>query len=305
MNLYKTLNMNPMHALKALIVITLLHLYLPLLAQDDLMNLLDEPEQKTFVNSTFKGSRVILGHSVETKHKKSLEFLISHRFGRVNLGAYEFFGLDRSNIRLGLEYGLTEDITIGIGRSSYDKTIDSFLKWRFVRQSEGGFPFTMVLFNSLAIKTSPKQEKDPTIDFTDRLATTHQLLIARKISSNFSLQLMPTLIHKNRVEVFENDNQLALGIGGRIKLTKRLAFNAEYYYQVDVQESSPYHNSLSVGFDIETGGHVFQLHFTNSNMTVERAFITETSDGFFDGDIHFGFNISRTFQLGKKEKAGW
>lgn len=274
-------------------------------AQDDLLELLEEETPKQYSTSTFKGSRIILGHSVKMQHQKTLEFLISHRFGRINSGAHELFGLDVSNIRLGLEYGLTDNLNVGLGRSSFDKTIDGFAKYRFLRQSSEGFPLTAVLFSSLAIKTTPKAENDPTYSFIDRLSGTYQLLLARKINSSLSLQVMPTLIHKNRVEAFDENTQMALGVGGRVKLTKRLALNAEYYYRIDPPEQSPYKNSVSIGFDIETGGHVFQLHFTNSVMTVERAFITETFADFFDGDIHFGFNISRVFQLGKEKEAGW
>lgn len=278
----------------------------PLIAQDDLMDLVDEPEGKQYTSATFKGSRVILGHSVETKHKKALEFLISHRFGRINSGGHNLYGLDNANIRLGLEYGITDNLNLGVGRSSYDKSYDAFVKYKFIRQATNGAPVSMVLFNSLAVKTTPTEEDDPTYSFNDRLATVSQLLIARKFSSNLSLQVMPTFVHKNRVEIFDDNDQIAIGVGGRIKLTQRLAFNAEYYYRINPPENSIYKNSIAVGFDIETGGHVFQLHFTNSITAIERSFITETNDDFFDGDIHFGFNISRTFQLGEKKKeAGW
>ena len=270
--------------------------------QEDLMNLIEEGEAQEFSASIFHGSRLILGHSVKTHHKRTLEVLITHRFGRINLGAHELYGLDVSNIRLGLDYGITDDINVGIGRSSFDKTYDGFFKYRFLRQSEAGFPLTMVFFSSLAIRATPREEEDPSISFKDRLAGTYQLLLARKINSRLSLQLMPALIHKNRVEAFDDNTSVALGAGGRVKLTKGVALNAEYYYRIDPPDNSPYKNSLSIGFDIETGGHVFQLHFTNSQMTIERAFITETFDDFFDGDIHFGFNISRVFQLGGEDK---
>lgn len=279
-----------------------LSLAAPATAQEELMNLIDEQEEQEeqqYSPSIFTGTRVIQGHSVETQHKKTLEVLISHRFGRINLGAHELFGLDEANIRLGVEYGITDNINVGIGRSSFDKTFDSFFKYRFLRQTDGGSPLTMTLFSSLAIRTTPRADDDPTYSFNDRLGTTYQLLLARKVSDVISLQLMPTLVHKTRVEAFDENTQLAIGIAGKIALTKGLALNTEYYYRIDPAENSPYKNAVSIGFDIETGGHIFQLHFTNSVMTVERAFITETSDDFFDGDIHFGFNISRVFQLGK------
>ena len=275
----------------------------PLIAQDDLMDLVDEPEGKQYTSATFKGSRVILGHSVETKHKKALEFLISHRFGRINSGGHNLYGLDNANIRLGLEYGITDNLNLGVGRSSYDKSYDAFVKYKFIRQATNGAPVSMVLFNSLAVKTTPTEEDDPTYSFNDRLATVSQLLIARKFSSNLSLQVMPTFVHKNRVEIFDDNDQIAIGVGGRIKLTQRLAFNAEYYYRINPPENSIYKNSIAVGFDIETAGHVFQLHFTNSRGMTERTFISETAGSWGKGNILFGFNISRMFNLQKKKKV--
>ena len=271
-------------------------------AQDDLMAILDEEEGEEFVYATFKGTRVILGHSVKLRKKKELDFLISHRFGRINSGAHEFWGLDAANIRLGLEYGILDNLNIGVGRSSFDKTFDGFVKYKIIQQSKGtgSFPFSVVLFSSLAIKTTPREEDQPGIEFQDRLSNAYQVMIAKKVSSALSLQLMPIFIHKNRVTEPDENDQFALGVGGRLKLTKSVALNLEYYYRVDAPDETDFYNSLSVGFDIETGGHVFQLHFTNSVMTLERAFITENADEFFEGDIHFGFNISRTFQLGKR-----
>ncbi len=287
--------------MKKLLFILLLTLPYASHAQDDLMSLLDDDSDgKQYVPAAFHGSRIILGHSVETKHKKELEFLISHWFGNINSGSYEFFGLDDAFMRIGLEYGITDNINLGIGRSSFDKTIDTFLKYRIARQStgDGSFPFSIVFFHSLAIKTTPKSSDDPSISFNDRLASVHQLLIARRFSDKLSLQLMPSFVQKNRKQGIENTDQFALGAGGKFKLTRSVSLNVEYYYRIDEPENSVYNNSFSVGFDIETGGHVFQLHFSNSAMTVERSFITETFGDFFDGDIRFGFNISRTFQLG-------
>ncbi|HNP16858.1 MAG TPA: DUF5777 family beta-barrel protein [Fulvivirga sp.] len=287
--------------MKKLLFILLITLPYVSHAQDDLMDLLDDgSDKKQYVPAAFHGSRIILGHSVVTRHKKELEFLISHRFGTINSGSYEFFGLDNAFIRLGLEYGISDNFNVGVGRSSFDKTIDTFLKYRIARQSTGvgSFPFSIVFIHSLAIKTTPRSSDDPTISFSDRLATAHQVLIAHRFNDKLSLQLMPSFVQKNRTQGVDNSDQFALGAGGKVKLTRSVSLNVEYYYRIDEAENSVYNNSFSVGFDIETGGHVFQLHFSNSAMTVERSFITETFGDFFDGDIRFGFNISRTFQLG-------
>lgn len=275
-------------------------------AQDDLLKLLDAEQEKVvqYTEATFKGSRLINGHTIETRKQGVLEFLISHRFGRLNSGAYEFFGLDGANIRLGLEYGLTDWLNVGIGRSSFEKTFDGFLKYKLLRQSAGGrsMPFSVVGFSSMAIKTLKESIPTDEDDFSSKLTYTHQLLIARKFDSRLSLQVMPTMIHRNVIaEGLEENDLYALGVGGRFKITNRLSLNAEYYYRFNTPEQDAYQNSLSLGVDIETGGHVFQLHVTNSRAMIEKGFIGETTGDFFKGDIHFGFNVSRVFNVNVKE----
>lgn len=270
----------------------------------DLLNVLDDPSSEpTYpVEASFKGTRLINGHSVETRKKNNLDFIISHRFGKISGGAYEFYGLDQSNIRLGFDYGVTDRFNIGIGRNSFEKTYDGYAKYRLIRQMAGSkvIPVSVTWFSSMALKTLKDSEYD--VQFVDRLAFVHQLLIARKFSSGLSIQLMPSYVHYNAITAAQKHNDvLALGVGGRIKLTQRISFNAEYYYQFQQADPDSY-NSLAVGFDIETGGHVFQLQFTNSQAMLEKGFIGETNSSFFKGDIHFGFNISRTFQLGDKTK---
>lgn len=265
---------------------------------DDLMALLNDQVEEpiNYATATFKGSRLINGHTVQTRKDKAFEFLISHRFGRLNSGAYELFGLDGANIRLGFEYGLNDFITVGLGRNSFEKTYDSFLKFRLLRQSTGrvSMPFSVVYLTSIALKTLKDQEHFE--EFSSKLSYTHQLLIARKFSSRLSLQLMPTLVHRNTVlEQQGTSDVYALGVGGRFKLTQRLSFNSEYYYRLNAEDDDLYYNSIAVGVDIETGGHVFQLHLTNSRAMIEKGFITETTGNFFKGDIHFGFNVSRVF----------
>lgn len=271
-------------------------------AQDDLLDMLEaEGPNETFtVDATFKGSRLINGHSIETRKKKNLDFLISHRFGRINGGAYQLYGLDQSNIRIGFDYGVSDDFNIGIGRNSFEKTYDGYLKYRLVKQSTGAkeTPLSVTLFSSVSIETLKDPLHEDVIEFVDRLAYVHQVLIARKFSSSFSFQITPSYVHFNTKREGERLNTIyGLGFGGRIKLSQRVSLNAEYYY-VGATFKEGVHNSIAIGFDIETGGHVFQLHFTNSQAMIEKGFIAETRDDFFGGDIHFGFNISRTFQLG-------
>ena len=285
-----------------LLILFLIASAIELTAQDDLMALLEKELEPAinYTEATFKGTRLINGHSIETRKKGVLDFIIGHRFGRINSGAYEFFGLDQSNVRIGFDYGLTNRLNIGIGRNSFEKTYDSFLKYKLMKQQSGSrqLPVSIVAFSSIAIKTLRTNDPATETDFISSLTYTYQIIIARKFSPSFSFQLLPSLVHRNAVlPDLEGNDIYALGAGGRVKLTKRLSLNAEYYYQFNRIANSLIQNSFALGVDIETGGHVFQLQLTNSRAMIEKGFITETTGNFFRGDIHFGFNISRTFQL--------
>ncbi|PHN07955.1 DUF5777 family beta-barrel protein [Flavilitoribacter nigricans] len=274
-------------------------------AQDDLLSLLgDEEETTEYATAAFKTNRVINLHSLENTAAGVLDFKISHRFGMLNRGAYELFGLDAATIRIGGDYGITDRLMIGIGRSSFEKTYDGFVKFKLLRQSVGKrkMPVTAAIFASTAIQTLRWQNPDRENYFRSRLYYTFQLILGRKFSENISLQLSPTLVHRNLVEVASEANDvLALGGAGRIKLSKRIALNLEYIYVLPDQLAPGFGNSLSLGFDIETGGHVFQLHLTNSTSMIEKGFVTQNSGKWGDGGIHFGFNVSRVFTL-KRQK---
>lgn len=270
-----------------------------LTAQDDLLASLEaeQSEELSLVEATFKGTRLINGHSIETRKNGVMDFMISHRFGTIDGGAYELFGLDQASIRIGLEYALTDRLYFGLGRSSFEKTFDGFVKFRLIRQSTGGknVPISATWLSSAALRTLKDPDQD--LSFTDKLATTNQLLLARKFDHGISLQLMPTWVHRNLISEEDSNNDIfALGAGGRIKFSQRVALCMEYYYQFQ-QLNEDTKNAFAIGFDIETGGHVFQLQFTNATAMVPKGFITETTNDFFDGEIHFGFNISRTFQV--------
>ncbi len=280
-------------------------------AQDttDLMKLLEKEmggnlkDQTIYTTATFKTSRLISGHSVENVGKGVLDVKISHRFGAVNGGGYQFFGLDNATMRLGFDYGITQNFMIGIGRSTFEKTYDAFFKWKILRQSKGkkNMPISLSYVPTIALKTIKFEDPNRKNYFSSRLFYTHQLIIGRKLSDHTSLQLMPTFTHQNLVQLASEPNNLfAIGIGGREKLTKHISFNVEYYYQLSGYKLTGTTNSLSLGFDIETGGHVFQLHFTNSQGMSERTFISETTGKWGKGDILFGFNISRVFTIGKR-----
>ncbi|MCM0042152.1 MAG: DUF5777 family beta-barrel protein [Algoriphagus sp.] len=287
-------------------------------AQDDLLSMLEEEQSKepTYTIATFKASRLINGQTIETISKNHLNFWISHRFGAVNSGFIaNFFGLDEAKIRLGLEYGLTDRWLVGAGRSSLEKTYDLYTKYKVLRQSNT-VPITVTAMAGWGINTMPTgyvMESGFTMKFNDnieRYSYWSQVLVARKFDEKLSLQVMPTLIHVNKVEDPSIPNQLfALGGGGRYKLSQRVTLSAEYYHtfrELKGDEDGgggafpyPYRDALSLGVDIETGGHVFQFHLTNARGMVEKQFIGQNVGSWGKGDIFYGFNIARTFSLDK------
>jgi hypothetical protein len=269
----------------------------------DLDALLDKESkpETTYATATFKSTRIVNGHSVEQMKKNQLEFRVSHRFDPINTGAYNFYGLDYGTIHLSLEYGVTDWLEFGIGRSKYEKTFDGFGKVNILRQSKGvkNMPIRLSYLASTELISDTVLRHN----FNSRLSFVQQILIARKFNESFSLQLTPTFIHRNQVPTELDKNDLfALGFGGRYKLTKRMALNVEYYYVYRANASSlpvTYYNPLSVGIDIETGGHVFQIMLTNSVAMREGGFIGKTTDSWGDRGIHLGFNISRVFSFNK------
>lgn len=276
---------------------------------EDLMAMLDEnaaPGKKQYVTATFKTTRLINGHSIENTGKGVLDFKISHRFGRIDQGLKDWFGLDGATIRLGFDYGVTDWLTVGVGRSSFQKEYDGYLKARILRQTEDGrMPLSLSYIGGMSVRSddAPPLQEGQTWYFSNRMHYFNQLLIARKFNEWLSIQLMPTHVHYNLVDTRDEPNDvLAMGIGGRVKLSRRVSLNAEYYYQLSDYQLNNTVNSLSVGFDIETGGHVFQLHFTNSTGMTERTFVGQTTDKWDDGGMHFGFNISRVFTLVKPKE---
>ena len=271
-------------------------------AQESMLDLLSDDEPTVeYATAGFKTTRIINGHSFEMNSEGVLDFKISHRFGRLNGGAYELFGLDAASIRIGFDYGVTPWLNVGVGRSSVGKMYDGFVKMKFLRQQTGkkNIPISILWVSDLAVSSlrNTNSEIEPYLK-SHRLFYTHQLIVGRKFTDGISVQFMPSIVHRNFVMTrAESNDVLVLGVGGRMKLSKRVALNVEYYYTLPNQLDPRYTNSLSIGFDIETGGHVFQLHFTNSTGMVENAFMTETTGDWLKGDIHFGFNVSRVFTL--------
>ena len=277
-----------------------------LFAQDDLMDMIsDEKPTIEYTDATFKTTRLVIGQSIETPLNGNLIFNVQHRFGTLNSGWYDFFGLDQANTRIGFQYGLTDWLGIGIGRSSYKKTYDGWVKVKILRQSTGlrNMPLSIDYYGNMALSAQKWDDPDRKNYFSSRLSYANQLLIARKFSPGVSIQLMPTFVHYNLVDSAHYDNDVfSIGAGGRFKISKRVSINLEYYYVISAQTRKLYDDAISIGVDIETGGHVFQLFLTNSQGIIEEHFVGRTTGKWWNGDIHFGFNVSRAFTIKKPKE---
>ena len=265
----------------------------PINAQDLLDGLSDDQEQVYQVAATFKDTRIVNLQSNETPGKGVLHFVIAHRFGRLSDGAYELWGLDNASMRMGLTYGISDRISVGVARSTFQKTFEASFKARIIHQTNGAksTPISLTWYSGIMCNGTRELNQ-----FSSRLSYVHQGIITRKISRNLSLAIVPSLIHRNLVSTSSDiHDQYVIGIGGRYKLSSRVSINGEYNYRLNKSIDDIYENGLSIGFDIETGGHVFQLHLTNSRGMFERSFLSETSGTWLAGDIYFGFNISRVF----------
>ncbi|GAA4281139.1 DUF5777 family beta-barrel protein [Gaetbulibacter aestuarii] len=268
-----------------------------LFSQDDLLNEIDtNAAGNQYVTSAFKGLKIVNFESTKLVAQGDFTFIVSHRFGSIKNGFDNFFGLDDAVTRLNFVFGVSDGLNFGVSRSSYQKIYEFSTKYRLLRQIENGFPVTIVGFNEVLINTGLSKDNLPGLEFENRLTYTWQFLISRKINENFTVELAPTFYHENYVALDDQENsQYALGIGARYKLGKRWSINADYGWHLNRAASSPYKNPLSIGVDLETGGHVFQMHFTTAQGMNTNAFLGQATGDWTDGDIFFGFNLSRTF----------
>lgn len=275
-------------------------------AQDLLTDLPQEKTKKEIVKNAFKSTRVINGHSMEFLSPGTMDFRILHRFGLVNEGVKNFYGLDQASMRMGFDFGLLQNLMLGVGRSTFKKEIDGFVKYAPKMQSRGSssFPVTIACVAGMAVNTLPFANPAIQNDGAYRLSYYFQTIVGRKFSDVFTAQITPTVVHSNLVPVTGQPNDVfSLGLGGRYKFTKRMALTWDYFYLLNGVTKKVNYNPLSLGVDIETGGHVFQLHFSNATGMNERAFITETTNTWGKGEIRWGFNLSRMFQIKKNKKA--
>ena len=275
-------------------IILFISISVSLHSQEDLLGLIDDNPKTIPVMATFKATRIVNAQSIEMPKPRILEFVILHRFGSMANGAYDLFGMDEAVIRFDLEYGFSDRLSIGIGRSSLNKTYDIFSKLKIVDQRTGhrSFPISLVLFTKMEIETIMKD-----MDMQDRYTYDVQFLLAKKLNRSLSLQLMPTFIHRNLVETHNDHHDLiSLGIGGRIKMTRRTSINFDTFFPIG-KRGETYKLRWGIGYDIETGGHVFQLMVTNARGSFESEYIENASGAFEDLNLYLGFNISRAFYL--------
>lgn len=293
--------------IRALSVLLLFQtIYINLNAQEeDLLKGMEDKPVKEIVKSAFKSPRVINSHSMEFLNPGTMDFRILHRFGEINQGYSNLFGFDQASMRMGFDFGLLPNLMAGLGRSTFKKEVDMFVKYAPLRQTRGGTsnsPITIALLYGLTIDGLPWQNPDTKNYFSSRLAYYLETIVGRKFNEKFTLQLSPTAVHRNLVQSTSSHNDIyALSIGGRYKFSKRMAFTWDYSHIISGMEDVNYADPLAIGIDIETGGHVFQLHFSNAPGMNERAFITETTGRWQKSQVRFGFNLSRVFQI-KKSK---
>ncbi|MFC0077911.1 DUF5777 family beta-barrel protein [Flavobacterium procerum] len=275
--------------------ILLLFLF-PLLtfSQTDLLSGVETPSAKEKVTSAFKALKIVNLESTKLAAKGDLYFVVAHRFGSIKDGFEGFYGLDNANTQIKFIYGVTNGLNVSAARSEF--AYDFATKYMLFPQIKDGFPVTIAGFNSLSINNTLKESLYPKLQFKDRLTYVAQLLISRKFSEKLSLEIVPSFFHQNFVDdVDQSNSQYAIGFGGRYKFAKRWSLNMDYAAHLNRASNSLYKNPLSIGFDLETGGHVFQMHFTSSQAIDEAGYLGRTTGDWTKGDIFFGFNLARVF----------
>jgi hypothetical protein len=292
--------MNRKYTIKIAITTLIIGLFIHPLTGQDLDSLLNQTPEETdgVVIESFKGSRVGNGQSTNLPGSGELQMFIGHRFGKISGGYYEFFGLDQATMRLGFDYGFNDWLAAGFGRSTLEKTWDLYAKSRVLGQKTGGSPITFTLYASGSLGTLKNFYPLGNDGFGDRLTVNVQGLISRKFN-RFSLQVAPVYMHtfydprtSGSVDMFST------GMAARLRLTRFLELTAEYYAAV-VKPAYDITNPFTLGLDIETGGHLFQLVFTNAQAMFEKGLLSNTIGKWTSGDIYFGFNLTRTFYMKK------
>ena len=269
-------------------------------SQENSLSLDDMPTERVLVKEAFNGPNVILNQSTNMLQAKRLDLVFGHRFGKLNEGAFNAFGLDQAFIRIGFEYGIKDWLTVGLGRTSLGKNYDLYIKHRPLIQTKGGdknVPVSVIVFLSSAFSSNELRRQNQIYQgdqFINQLVYTFQSSVSRQFSTRFSAQVTGSFVHRNSVPSPEYDNNL-YGIGGgfRLKLNERIHFLAEYNYLVNNDDGM--YDPVAIGIDIVAGGHVFNVHFTNSVGILEKDFLTNTMEDM--SGVRLGFTIRRSFML--------
>lgn len=287
-----------------------------LFAQNDLLKMMEEeaPSKPTPVFATFKSTRLVNLHTNEQMKAKHLDFRIQHRFQPMQIdkenvyGLYNMFGIDGAVMRMGLEYGVTDKLMLGLGRSNIGKTYDLMAKYKILQQTRGkkSMPISVNYFGNIGINTLEFSDKTRNNFFTSRLSFVNQIIITRKFNDYLSVAISPSMVHQNLVENKSQSHDIyALGLGASIKISRSARFNFEYIPRLNARnekklDGTLFYDAFAFGLDIETGGHVFQLHFTNGAGLIEQQFISQNTNKLTLNTLRFGFNLSRVFSLEKE-----
>lgn len=304
--------------MKKIAIIMALFVANNLFAQEDLLKMMEEetPTKPTPVFASFKSTRLVNLHTNEQMKAKHLDFRIQHRFQPMQIdkenvyGLYNMFGVDGAVMRLGFEYGVTDKLMMGFGRSNVGKTYDLMAKYKILQQTRGkkSMPISVNYFGNIGINTLEFADKTRNNFFTSRLSFVNQLIITRKFNDYVSVAITPTMVHQNLVETKAQSHDIyAVGLGASVKISRSTRFNFEYIPRLNARDEkkldgTQYYDAFAFGLDIETGGHVFQLHFTNGAGLIEQQFISQNANKLSLNTLRFGFNLSRVFSLEKEGK---
>jgi len=251
--------------------------------------------ENTFQMPAFKAMKVVNNQSTKLAGKGDLYLYVGHRFGAIKGGIGSLFGLDYANTKIEMLYGLFSEVQVGFSRESFKKTYNLHVKYGIKKQTSS-FPVSIVGYNSINLDTSLDENVYPNLNYNERYVYISQLLVSRRFSDNFSLQLSPSVIKHNFLTTqAKTDYNYVLNTGSRLKISKRSSFNIDYSYHLNRLKNSIEKNVLSVGVDMETGGHVFQLLFSNTQASDEAGVLTGAEGDWLKGDVFFGFNILRVF----------
>lgn len=254
------------------------------------------------VPDIFWAGNVITHSSVTNVGKNIMNVTIMHSFGETNRGIDDLFGLDEQvNVRLGIDYGITDRLSVGFGRSSDEKVYDLRFKYNALRQmTDDSIPLDIAIKGGIGKTTAENQ-----LNFSQDLNYVATVMFARKFSESLSLQVTPMFSHFNTVRKPRAGNELknaennhyGIGLGGQYRFNKRFALNIEYLPVIGDRNFNT-NNAFSVGVDIETGGHVFQLFLASTKWHLEQYTLARNSNEFFENEFRFGFNVNRIFKIG-------